>query len=107
MTKATVLSLRDELRAEGLAESSVGSILVVLRSVFAYARHADYTTTDPFRGSGGASFPHLRSPKEKRVLRAERDLAADRRDAADVHGDRDAAGLERLACLGGDRDAVA
>ena len=70
ITKRTVLSLRDELRADGLAESSVGSILVVLRSVLAYARHADYTTGDPFRGIRRGELPSpADSSKPKRVLR--------------------------------------
>ena len=53
--------LRDELRVSGLAESSIGSVLVVLRSVLAYARHADYTTADPFRGIRRGELP---SPSE-------------------------------------------
>ena len=72
VTKATVLSLRDALRADGLAESTVGSILVVLRSVFAFARHADYTTADPFRGIRRGELPSpSESDRPKRVLRAE------------------------------------
>jgi amino-acid racemase len=72
VTKSTVLSLRDELRAGGLAESSIGSVLVVLRSVFAYARQADYTTSDPFRGIRRGELPSpSESTKEKRVLRAD------------------------------------
>jgi integrase len=72
VTKATVMSLRDELRSSGLAESTVGSVLVVLRSVFAYARQADYTTADPFRGIRRGELPSPNhSTKEKRVLRAD------------------------------------
>jgi integrase len=72
ITKRTVLSLRDELRAQGLAESSVGSLLVVLRSVLAYARHADYTTSDPFRGIRRGELPSpADSSRQKRVLRVE------------------------------------
>ena len=70
VTKATVLALCDELRAAGLKESSVGSVLVVLRSVLAYAREVDFTTADPFRGirRGGLPSPS-ESSSEKRVLR--------------------------------------
>ncbi len=71
VTKATVLSLRDELRAAGLAESSVGSVPVVLRSVFAFARHADFTTADPFRAFVEGAPSPSDSVKEKRVLRAD------------------------------------
>ena len=71
-SKASVLKIRDELRAQGMAESSIGSILVVLRSVFAYAREADYTTADPFRGIRRGEIPSpSESSKEKRVLRIE------------------------------------
>ena len=43
VNQVMVLKLRDELRAKGLAESSVGSVLVVLRSVLAFARECDLT----------------------------------------------------------------
>jgi integrase len=47
-------------------------VLVVLRSVLAYARHADYTTADPFRGIRRGELPlPSASAKEKRVLRAD------------------------------------
>ena len=70
VTKATVLKLRDDLRADGLAESSVGSVLVVLRSVFAFAREADYTTGDPFRGIRRGELPSpSESDEEMRTLR--------------------------------------
>jgi integrase len=70
VNKALVLRLRDELRAAGLAESSVGSVLVVLRSVLAYARECDLTTLDPFRGLRRGEIPSAVGPNEdKRVLR--------------------------------------
>jgi integrase len=70
VTKATVLGLRDQLRADGLAESSIGSVLVVLRSVLSYSRQADFTTADPFRSSRRGELPSpAESSKEKRVLR--------------------------------------
>jgi len=71
VTKQTVLGLRDELREEsGLAETSIGSVLVVLRSVLAYAREADFTTGDPFRGIRRGELPlPSASDKVKRVLR--------------------------------------
>jgi integrase len=69
--KLMVLKLRDELRQKGLAESSVGSVLVVLRSVLAFARECDYTTHDPFRGIRRGEIPSAAGPDgEKRVLRA-------------------------------------
>jgi site-specific recombinase XerD len=72
VTKATVLTVCDELRASGLQESSVGSVLVVLRSVFAYAREADFTTADPFRGIRRGALPSpADSTKSKRVLRVD------------------------------------
>jgi site-specific recombinase XerD len=72
ITKRTVLSLRDELRADGLQESSIGSVLVVLRSIFAFAREADFTTTDPFRGIRRGALPSpAESSKVKRVLRVD------------------------------------
>jgi hypothetical protein len=66
----TVLSLRDELRAGGLQESSIGSIFVVLRSILGFARETDFTTTDPFRGIRRGALPSpAESSKVKRVLR--------------------------------------
>lgn len=54
----------------GHAESSVGSVLVVLRSILAYAREADLTTSDPFRGVRRGEIPSpSETSKEKRVLR--------------------------------------
>ena len=54
------------------AESSIGSVLVVLRSVFAFAREADFTTTDPFRGIRRGELPSpAESSKVKRVLRVD------------------------------------
>ena len=57
-----------------MARASIrsGGVLVVLRSVLAYARHADYTTADPFRGIRRGELPSpSESSKEKRVLRAD------------------------------------
>ena len=91
ITKRTVLSLRDELRADGLQESSIGSVLVVLRSTFAFAREADFTTTDPFRGIRRGGDSEI-SPVEGAALTGHdeqtwwRNYVQPRRDAESRHG---------------------
>jgi site-specific recombinase XerC len=70
VTMRTVLGLRDQLRADGLAESSVGSVLVVLRSMLSYAREAELTTFDPFRGLRRGRSPHRRNRPRRSVFSA-------------------------------------